>query len=189
MNTKTTKVYGYTPAQIILGFEPKHYYFDIEPLPLPAIKLVEQPLPDHQYQLLAALRDENRLLSSEVASYSHHYHKLAQQRQRIPEPGDLVLVRNHQVDNQRGRKLEARWLGPRLLVKWTHHRRSGWIRELHGTATPKRYHIDDIILYHKRRPVFSGRILLTTPAVGSTPVCQSAYRFQPSQAGQRALRL
>lgn len=41
----------------MLGFEPKHYHFDIEPLPLPAIELAEQPLPEHQYQLLAALRD------------------------------------------------------------------------------------------------------------------------------------
>ena len=91
----------------------------------------------------------------------HEQDKPTQWRQRIPEPGDLVLVRNHQVDNQRGRKLEARWLGPWLLVKWTSHRHSGWIRELHVTATPPRYHIDDIILYHERRPVFSGGILLT----------------------------
>ena len=74
----------------------------------------------------------DRFLSIEVASYPHHYHKTAQRRQRSPEAGDLVLVRNHKIDNQNGRKFGVRWLGPRLLVKCTKHRQSGWVREIHG---------------------------------------------------------
>ena len=51
MNTKSTKIHGYSPAQIMLGFEPKHFHFDIEPRLLPDPEQAEQPLPEHQYQL------------------------------------------------------------------------------------------------------------------------------------------
>ena len=163
----------------MLGFEPEHVHFDIEP----------RPLPEHQYQLFAALRDENRLLSSEIASYTHGSRKQAERKQRIPEPGDLVLVRNPALDNQKGRKLEARWLGPRLFLKWVKHKHSGFVRELHGNGAPKRYHIDDLIVYHEREPVLSGAVQLATPFYGTTPVHQSSFRFQAGRAGQRALFL
>ena len=50
----------------------------------------------------SSLRDENRLLGSENASYSHGYPPTRERKQRLPESGGLVLVRNHAVDNQEG---------------------------------------------------------------------------------------
>lgn len=71
-------------------------------------------------------------------------------KQKIPEPGDLVLVRNHAVDGQRGRKLEAKWLGPRILVLYSASKVSAHVREMYGDGKTKKYHPNDIVLYKKR---------------------------------------
>ena len=88
-------------------------------------------------QIFSALRDENKRLSSEAASWSNYHAARNERKQRFPKPGDLVIVRNHAVDNQRGRKLEAKWLGPRLLTRVTAHGLSGYVRELHGSGQEK----------------------------------------------------
>ena len=124
MNTKTTKIHDYSAAQIMLRFEPIHVHFDAEPLILPDLKQTEQAMPPHQYQIFSALRDENRLLASEAASYTHGYPKQLTRKQRIPTPEDMILIRNHSVDKQHSRKLKAKWLEPRILIKYTKQGRS-----------------------------------------------------------------
>ena len=54
------------------------------------------------------LRDENKLLSAEIASYSHYSKSRNLRKQRIPESGDLVIIRYYIIDSQRGKKLEAK---------------------------------------------------------------------------------
>ena len=118
MNTKGVRIHSYTPTQLILGFNPTLLHFDsdiIEP-PDPAT-VMEEGLPDHQIQIYTALRDKNKCLASEAAAYTSYSRGRKLRQQRIPEPGDLVVVRNHAVDKQHGRKLEAKWLGPRMLVR------------------------------------------------------------------------
>ena len=56
----------------MLGFQPQQYHFDLEPAPLPEYPEDLQEAPAHEHQIFAALRDENRLLSMEAASYTHH---------------------------------------------------------------------------------------------------------------------
>ena len=178
MNTKTVRIHGYTPSQLMLGFNPQLYHFDTTPAapPLPEDFNADN-LPPHQYQIFSALRDENKRLSSEAASWSHYHAGRNERKQRIPKPRDLVIVRNHAVDNQRGRKLEAKWLGPRLLTRVTTHGLSGYVRELHGSGQAKRYNMNDMLLYHERELVISAGVLLSTPARGTTPVAISDTRM------------
>lgn len=75
---------------------------------------------------------------------------MRERKQKIPEPGDLVLVRNHAVDGQRGRKLEAKWLGPRILVSYSASKVLAHIREIYGDGKTKKYHLNDIVLYKER---------------------------------------
>ena len=115
MNTKLVRIHGYSPAQLMLGYESQQYHFDIEPAPFLEDPTTTQEVPAHQCQIFTALRDETKLLAMEAASYSHYTKSRRDRKQRIPKPGDLVIVRNHTVDNQRGRKLEAKWSGPRAF--------------------------------------------------------------------------
>ena len=72
MNTKAVRIHGYTPAQLMLGYEPKQYHFNTMPAILPSLNEAEEELPAYQYQIFTALRDENKILSSEAASYTHY---------------------------------------------------------------------------------------------------------------------
>lgn len=192
VNTKGTTIHGYTPAKLMLGFDPKHFHFDTNAEATPNIHgASNEQLPAHEYNLLAALRSENKLLANEAASYHEAYHKKQNRKQRLPKPGDLVLIWNHSKATQHARKLEEKWLGPRMLVSWTNHGRSGWVREIHGSAKTRRYHINDIILYHERKqqpPPPPIMALLQHDSRGSTPIVQSSRRML-SRAGQRALFL
>lgn len=144
MNTKNTRIHEYTASQIMLGFEPKQIHFNTLSIVLFNLKHVEETLSSHQYQIFSTLKDEPRLTICETASYIHEYEKRLHKKQRISRKEDLVLIRNHVVDDQHERKLKSRWLGPRLLQNWTSFR-SDLIRELHDEGKAKRYHIDDII--------------------------------------------
>ena len=54
------------------------------------------------------------------------------------------------MDSQKGRKLESRWLGPRIIVSYTASGSSAYVRELHGSGKTKRYHLNDLLLYNPR---------------------------------------
>lgn len=60
-----------------------------------------------------------KCLASEAAAYAHYLKTVRERKQKIPEPGDLFLVRNHAVDSQRGRKLDGKCLGPRVFVSYS----------------------------------------------------------------------
>lgn len=67
-----------------------------------------------------------------------------------PKPGDLVMIRRHELDNQKGRKLESRWDGPKLLVRFSARGNSGFVQEVHGDGKEKRYYVDNIRVYVER---------------------------------------
>ena len=83
-----------------------------------------------QPYVLATLRNVYKRLSSEAASWSHDHPDRNVRKQRTPQPGDLVVVQNHAVDNQRGRYLEAKWFGPLPLTRVTAHGLRGCVRGL-----------------------------------------------------------
>jgi len=196
LNTKTIRIHGYTPATIMLGFEPSMLYFDVDMVPIPADPTVlEEELPEHQLQIVMALRDENKLLSSEASAYATYLSsKRRQRRKDLPEPGDLVTVRDQQLDNQKGRKLEPKWSPPKLLTSLTASGLSAWVRNLHGDGKEKRYHINDIRLYSDKREVVSEMADRHIPprARGTTPTVtggQGGYHMGPGGPGERALWL
>ena len=112
-------------------------HFDISAAPIPdRIEAEIEEAPYHQQQISMVLRDEKKCLASEAAAYTHHLKGMCGRRQKIPTPGDLVLLRNHAVDSQRGRKLEAKWLGPRTLVSYSASKLTGHVREIYGEKVP-----------------------------------------------------
>jgi len=156
MNTKSVRIHGYSPSELMLGYEPQKLHFDtkliVQPVTEPeGVQRMEiEEAPAHQRQIYLALRNERRQTARELTSYVAYHHSKRNRVQRLPEAGDLVIVRHHAVDNQRGRKLESRWLGPRLLVNLTPSGNSGHVQELHGDGATKRYHLNDILLYKER---------------------------------------
>ena len=88
MNTKGVRIRGYSPSQLMLGFEPQLFHFDNMPALIPTPEEIEQEeLPAHQYQIFSALREEYKLLASEAASYTHYHRGKNLRKQKIPAPG------------------------------------------------------------------------------------------------------
>ncbi len=115
------------------------------------------------------LRDEKKCLASEAVAYTHYLKGMCGRRQKIPNPGDLVLVRNHAVDSQRGRKLEAKWLGPRLLVLYSASKLMEYIREIYSDGKAKKYPLNDILLYQEKRALFVDEMCLLAKPEGTVP--------------------
>ena len=91
--------------------------------------------------------------------------------------GDLVLVRDFERDKYHGRKLDARWLGPRILTEITSSRVSRFVQELYGKEV-KKYHLDDLKTY--------------CPQAENSPTATSITQTAMSLAGfpgQRAVTL
>ena len=90
----------------MLEFESQFRHYDTISLLISSV--IDESLSEHQYQLFTVLRNEQRLLEEEVASYTHSYEQQRKRKQRISKKNDLVMIRNHAVNNQKDRKLESR---------------------------------------------------------------------------------
>jgi hypothetical protein len=150
MNTRLIRIHGYSPAAILLGFTPTLLHLGM----IPAEPVNEgdlDDLPAHQYQLAETLQSERRELAM-WALTSHQTKTESKRRQGryLPKQGDLVLVRDKVLDGQRGRKLDPKWRGPRLVVSVSGHGLSASVKELYGEGRARRYHIDDLKPYVTR---------------------------------------
>ena len=86
------------------------------------------------------------------------------------------MVRDIQRDKHHGRKLDARWLGPRLLVGVSTSGVSGYVQELYDDKV-KRYHFDDLKVYCAREGTNND-----------TTIARGAMRYAGFN-GQRAVDL
>lgn len=62
----------------------------------------------HQQQIFAALRNKNKLLAIKAAFYIYYSKGKKERKQRISQAGNLVIVRNHAIDKDKGKKLEPK---------------------------------------------------------------------------------
>ncbi len=169
-NTKDARIHDYTPAKIILGFTHQLIHFDISATPIPdRLEAEIKETSHHQQKIFMTLRDEKKCLASEAAAYTHYLKGLCGKRQKIPNSGDLVLVRYHAVDSQKGRKLEAKWLGSQLLVSYSASKLTGYVREIYGDDKAKKYQLNDILLYQERRALFVDGVRLLAKPEGTVP--------------------
>lgn len=195
INTRCIRIYGYTPAEILLGYNPSktrkplaggdpQSWFKEGQTPEEALVTIES-------DVLSFIdkRDENGTTALE---------RLAQQHQRkeqsIREPGgtykrpavgDLVLLRDLARDKHLGRKLDPRWTEPRIVDRLSKNGMSAYIRALHeGPERTKRYHIDDLKVYASRSTAGNE---LTTSHTAIT-YTRDAFGNKPGvfTSGQRA---
>ena len=95
-------------------------------------------------------RGEQRTLAVRSISENHTRQEGKTRAQWTqPQVGDLVLVRDFERDKHHGRKLDARWVGPRILTEITSSGVSGFVQELYGDEV-KKYHLDDLKTYCPR---------------------------------------
>ena len=123
-------------------------------------------------------REEQRTLAVRSISENHtRQEKKTRAQWTKPRVGDLVLVRDFERDKHHGRKLDARWIGPRMLTEITSSGVSGFVQELYGEEV-KKYHLDDLKTYCPR-----VENSLTTTSITRTAMSLAGF------PGQRAITL
>ena len=160
INTRCIRVQGFSPAEILLGYNPVTSRLQSaggaaedwlkEGLdPNDAL----HPTPEDIMWHMTA-RDENGKTAVDRLTRLQHRQERASQPTRgyrKPRPGDLVLLRDLARDKQHRRKLDPRWTEGRMVDRLSNNGMSAYIRPLHDPPSrAKRYHIDDLRVYITR---------------------------------------
>jgi hypothetical protein len=171
MNTRVVRVHGYSPAELMFGYNPvvHHHEFTVRD------NQAAQDLQDrhrrwnHQEDdagLLGPQQDVHLAARDERTEdvRQRYLTRFVQQQDRQgrfapPKEGDLVLLRRAALDNRYDKKLEARWEGPFRLGNIAHHGRSGRLYDITTGQLVKtkpsglkdRIHLDDLRVYVTRK--------------------------------------
>lgn len=161
INTRFLRVHGYTPSQLLIGFNARMDAWEENVLDDATKKALETHLavygvnetPSKQsYDVKMAKVEEMRELARERFLRYQDNQEAAYQGNRFaaPKKGDLVLLRRFVVDKDRGRKLEPRWEGPYLLQKIAKEGISGYLSDLTTQKVKGRYGFDAMKVYIPR---------------------------------------
>lgn len=126
INTRFIRVFGFSPAQILLGFDPKYVpgideFGDIIRTEITTEEIGTQlqqqgMLAESIYEARLAKLDEIRQRA--VQRRLDMGEELANKTDKVATPfapGDLVRLRRLDQDGQKSHKLEPRWEGPPML--------------------------------------------------------------------------
>ena len=145
VNGRLVRLHGFTPAEIMLGFVPdwkvtrgnaQEVMPDIthgtmrEATP-GEVEEIEAGPKGLRIERMIDRREEQRILPVRSISENHTRQEGIMRAQWTqPRVGDLVLVRDFERDKHHVRKLDARWIGPRILTEITSSGVSGFVQEL-----------------------------------------------------------
>ena len=153
INTRLVRTYGYSPTELMFGYNPKWQQDWATEPPLPSTVNTEV-IPGTIYRAHLDQRDEIRELGLATAAAIQD-RKTSNPQWTKPEVGNLVLVRRFRIEKAHGKKLHTQWTEPKLLVKIARNGVSAYVQDLHGSigdkASMKKYHLDDIKVYHPRQ--------------------------------------
>jgi Integrase zinc binding domain len=167
LNTRFHPALGYTPAQVLLGYNLRRPLQITSTIRDRAITDVinnvrsgDLSIEQWEYAVRLAQVEEVRRYALETLDETRRRYIASNQnrrRYRIPEIGDLVLLRKYVVDKERGHKLEPRWTEPLLLVRKDKSGRSGWVARI-GMPDVEiaRRHIDHMRVYCPREERHEG---------------------------------
>lgn len=150
INGRLLRVHGFTPAEILMGYNPEWKIVKGSDTNQEGLETIDVAIPQGDLQYWVDRRAELR--DGAVLALTNHHVRMEARATALwtkPSQGDLVMVRDLQRDKQHGRKLDARWLGPRLLVGISSSGVSGYVQELYDDRV-KRYHLDDLKVYCHR---------------------------------------
>ena len=150
INSRLLRIQGFTPAEILLGYNPQWTVARHDEERDKAIDTTDVTMSSESTQYWQERRKE--IQDGVILALTDHQAKQQSKASAIwtpPKPGDLVLVRDFQKEKHFGRKLESNWTGPRLLTELTQTGVSGYMKELYGDKA-KKYHLDDLKVYCSR---------------------------------------
>ena len=158
INTHCIRIHGYTPAEILLRYNPQKTHAkipagDVQDWLKEGISPSDVLHPtENEIVVHIDKRDEIGRSFLERLANEHNRREQATKpppgSYRRPKLGDLVLLRDLARNKQLGRKLHPRWTEPRIINPRSRNGMSAYIRALHEDPDKvNRYHIDDLRVY------------------------------------------
>ncbi|KAL8801353.1 MAG: hypothetical protein Q9182_004520 [Xanthomendoza sp. 2 TL-2023] len=160
INTRLVHVHGFSPSDLLFGFEPNFSPFlkDFEDelrahalmSGIPRWQAEGATMAESAHEPRLAALDEIR--SDAIRAKLTDKQRLADRTYKAKsdvKKGDLVLVRSLAQNQQRSHKLEPQWKGPDLVTKVEWHVKPMWVRPFRGRLQ-KKYHINEVKLYVPR---------------------------------------
>jgi hypothetical protein len=189
INTRQIRIHGFSPAEILLGYNPASSLHEPETARgwLASAESIEDMLGSDANQLkyFTMKRNEQREYTSSQLCHSQDKKESSHQpKWEGPWKGDLVLVRDVALDNQKGGKLRPRWHAPRIVEDIVENGNTALVRELHHAPDhTKKYHFDDLKVYVQRysgeraRDISYERTTMASPFISANSVGQRAFHL------------
>jgi len=173
INTRVLSIHGFTPAELLLGFNPNKTGWDVNPNTERAVATLscaieagqilwdgEEALAQWQLERLAHIdhiHKEAAIQMTEEAERREARQKPL--RHTPPREDDLVLLRRFLLDQRRSSKLEVRWEGPYVLSDLAYHGKMGPLLDFNTGevvrvkkgALRDRVHLNDLKIYLQRK--------------------------------------
>jgi len=177
INTRILSVHGFSPAELLLGYNPNRIGWDTSPSTERAVSVIadaaannpadgrfwnnHQALAARQMERLAKIEERRAEAAEKMVSQAER--KTANQKEvrfQAPKEGDLVLLRRFLIDQRRGNKLEPRWEGPYRLGDLAWHGKSGRLYDINTGVLVRvkkgglkdRVNLNDLKMYLTRPP-------------------------------------
>ena len=163
INTRCVKIHGYSPAEVLLGYNPetsrnnntdlsgwlKHELLQsgdiLEPSHADVTNYIDMREEKGRIAVERLANRQDSLCPRKTAAYW------------TPKEGDLVLLRDFALAKDKGRKLDPRWSTPRILERVSKSGVSAHVRQLHDPpGHTKRFHFDDLLVYIPRTNNYPG---------------------------------
>lgn len=164
MNTRYIKTFGFSPAELLLGFNPVYVkgvdeYENIIRSAAISTRIdelmkgegfsVEEAAYKARLSALDELRDRSvkaRFERGETTARSTAA-KIRTLEEKVIKKGCLVLLRRLAQDKSHSHKLEAKWEGPYRVKKMAEHGQSAYIEDMHSGVTKGRYHVNALKMF------------------------------------------
>ena len=164
-NTRLVKLYGYTPAQLLMGFNPTYNpdlpSFEDELRGTAFAENIQEwinggyTLEEATYHLRLAAIDEmrDRATDRRLQEAQRIMEKTEKSESQLPvvirgikwpQKGDLVLVKRLELEEQKSHKLEARNEGPFRVSRVSEKGKSAWVCPLQSNKEKGKYSVNDL---------------------------------------------
>jgi hypothetical protein len=153
INTRPMAPHNYSPAQMLFWYQPRYSGTKtMEEQILPQVLADTNQCPNQDQWKGAA--DSYTTVRAGVRDEVRKHYLDQEWKTDLParefSVGDMVFLRNHDVDQVQGRKLEARWKGPLQVIKTYPKKRTVELLDMISNLPIGKFHIDHIKLFNFR---------------------------------------
>lgn len=201
-NTRYIRMFGFSPAELLMGFNPRYTkgadeFEDIlrskvvgdsiDALMSEEGMSVEEAAYESRLAIIDELRERSlakRFQLGESTAESTDA-KIHNNPEKMIKKGSLVRLRRLAQDNQKSHKMEPRWEGPYVVHKMAEHGRSAWISDLHSGKVKGRYHLNALNVFLQGKDIGRSDSEWKSLAKANEQTQISVKRYMEQRARQR----